>query len=43
MLMLLYIFSVLAIVEITVDLSYLGYLAMLIPLTYSRENLGKQC
>ena len=43
MLMMLYIFSVLAIVEITVDLSYLGYLAMLIPLTYTREKLGKQC
>lgn len=38
-LILLYVFSILASVEITVNLSYLGYLAMLIPLTYiNREK-----
>lgn len=38
LLLLLYLFSFLAIVEITIDLSYLAYLAMLIPLTYSKKN-----
>ena len=38
MLVLVYLFSVLASIEITIDISYLGYLAMLIPLTHSRQS-----
>lgn len=39
--MLLYVFSVLAMIEITVDVSYLGYLAMLIPLSNMQEQQVK--
>lgn len=37
-LILLYLFSLFAAIEITINAAYLGYLAMLIPLTYSHEN-----